>query len=334
MTSYIIRRILAIIPTLIAISFLSFAFIRLVPGDPATAMLGERATLESIARVKAEWGLDEPIIAQYVKWIGQVIQGNLGVSIMSHRSVLEELSIRLPATIEAIIFALILGITIGLLLGIIAALKHDTAADTAATLGALVGVSIPIYWLALILIFFFAVTLRILPPSGRLDAQLDVTRVTGFYTIDSLLMGRTDIFLDVLEHMILPSLVLSISVMPGIARLTRTSILEVMRQDYIRTARAKGLPQRKVILKHILRNALLPVITVIGGQVGGMLGGAILTEQVFSWTGMGSWTYRAITNRDYPVMQVAIMFSSIIYVLATLIVDISYGFIDPRVRFK
>ena len=334
MTTYIFRRILAIIPTLIAISFLSFAFIRLVPGDPATAMLGERATLESIERVKEEWGLNEPITAQYVRWVGQVFQGNLGISISSKLPVTDELATRLPATIEAIIFALILGITVGLFLGIIAALNRNTPVDTAATLGALTGVSIPIYWLALILIFFFGVTLKILPPSGRLDPQFTIPRVTGFYTIDSLVMGRTDIFLNVLEHMILPSLVLSISVMPGIARLTRTSILEVLRQDYIRTARAKGLPQRKVVLKHTMRNALLPVVTIIGGQVGGMLGGAILTEQVFSWTGMGSWTYRAITNRDYPVMQVAIMFSSFIYVLATMVVDISYAFIDPRIRFK
>ncbi len=334
MTTYIIRRILAIIPTLIAISFLSFAFIRMVPGDPATAMLGERATLESIERVKEEWGLNEPIPVQYVKWVQQVFQGNLGISISSKLPVIDELATRLPATIEAIIFALIIGITVGLFLGIVAALNRNTGIDTAATLGALVGVSIPIYWLALILIFFFGVTLRILPPSGRLDAQFTIPRMTGFYTIDSLLMGRTDIFLNVLEHMILPSIVLSISVMPGIARLTRTSILEVLRQDYVRTARAKGLPQRMVILKHTLRNALLPVVTVIGGQVGGMLGGAILTEQVFSWTGMGSWTYRAITLRDYPVMQVAIMFSSFVYVFATLIVDISYAFIDPRIRFK
>jgi len=334
MTTYIIRRILAVIPTLIAISFLSFAFIRLVPGDPASAMLGEKATKQSIERVKQEWGLDRPITEQYIKYMQQVLQGNLGISIMSHVPVVDELGYRLPATIEAIVFALILGITVGLALGIIAALRHNTLVDTAATLAALIGASIPIYWMALILIFFFAVDLRILPTSGRLDAQFTVTRVTGFYTIDSLLMGRPDIFVNVLQHMVLPSIVLSISIMPGLARLTRTSILEVMRQDYIRTARAKGLPARTVILKHILRNALLPVITAIGGTIGGMLGGAILTEQVFSWTGMGSWTYRAISNRDYPVMQIAIMYSAFIYVFATMIVDISYAFIDPRIRFK
>lgn len=334
MTTYIIRRILAVIPTLIIISFVSFAFIRLVPGDPASAMLGEKATKESIERVKAAWGLDRPITEQYVKYVQQVLRGDLGVSIMSHMPVIDELGYRLPATIEAIVFALVIGITVGLSLGIIAALRHNTLVDTGATLGALVGASIPIYWLALILIYLFAVSLKILPTSGRIDAEFTVTRVTGFYTIDSLLMGRTDIFLNVLEHMVLPSIVLSISIMPGLARLTRTSILEVMRQDYVRTARAKGLPQRAVILKHILRNALLPVVTAIGGTIGGMLGGAILTEQVFSWTGMGSWTYRAISNRDYPVMQITIMYSAFIYVFATLVVDVSYAFIDPRIRFK
>ena len=334
MTTYIIRRVLAVIPTLFIISFVSFAFIRMVPGVPATAMLGEKATKESIDRVKEAWGLDRPITEQYIKYLEQVLQGNLGISIMSHMPVVDELAYRLPATIEAIIFALFIGVSVGLALGIVAALRHNTPVDTGATLGALIGVSIPIYWLALMLIYLFAVNLKILPTSGRLDAQFTIPRVTGFYTIDSLIMGRLDIFGNVIHHMILPSIVLSISVMPGIARLTRTSILEVMRQDYIRTARAKGLPARKVMLKHTLRNALLPVVTAIGMTIGGMLGGAILTEQIFSWTGMGSWTYRAISNRDYPVMQITIMFSAFIYVFATLIVDISYAFIDPRIRFK
>jgi peptide/nickel transport system permease protein len=333
MSTYILRRVLAVIPTLFAISFLSFAFIRMVPGDPVTALIGERASLEDIARVKAEWGLDQPIIVQYVQYMAQVVRGNLGTSVMSRMPVISEIAYRLPATIEAIVFALMIGISTGIVLGIIAALNHNKPVDTVATLGALTGVSIPVFWLALILIYVFGVYLRVLPPSGRLDAQYTITQVTGFYTIDSLLMGRPDMFLNVLQHMILPSIVLSVTVMPGIARLTRTSILEVLRQDYIRTARAKGLPRHKVIFKHTLRNALLPVVTVVGLQIGGLLGGAILTESIFSWTGMGSWTYKAITNRDYPVMQASIMYSAFIYVFATLLVDISYAFIDPRIRY-
>jgi len=191
-----------------------------------------------------------------------------------------------------------------------------------------------VFWLALILIYFFGVNLKILPPGARVDADITITRYTGFYLIDSLIMGRTDYFLNALKHLVLPSFVLSTTVMPQIMRLTRASMLEVLRTDYIRTARAKGLNQRLVVIKHALRNALLPVVTVIGLQIGGLLGGAILTENAFSWTGMGSWFYGSITTRDYPVLQTAILFNATIFVIMTMLVDISYAFIDPRIRYK
>ena len=334
MTTYIIRRILIVIPIIIGVSFLSFFFVRLIPGDPIVTMLGERARPQDIVEYKAQMGLDQPIYIQYFRYVEQVFKGNLGNSIVTRVPVAKDVSYRLPATIEAITFALIIGILLGVGMGILAALKRNTLIDTGATLVALTGVSMPIFWLALIVIYLFAVDLRILPPGARLDANLTIKQVTGFYTIDSLLMGRLDIFWNVIKHMIMPSLVLSTTVMPGIMRLTRASVLEVLQKDYIRTARAKGLKMSKVILKHTLRNALLPVITIIGLQISGLLGGAILTENAFSWTGMGQWFYSAIIGRDYPVIQTAIMLNAIIFVIMTMLVDISYAFIDPRIRYK
>ena len=334
MATYIIRRVLIVIPTLFAVSILSFAFVRLIPGDPATVMLGERARAEDVEKFKEQMGLNQPIYMQYIRYIGQVFQGNLGTSIVTRVPVMDQLAYRLPATIEAIFFALIIGITVGVATGIIAALNRNSLVDTFANLVALTGVSIPIFWLALIMIYFFAVYLKIVPPGGRIAAEITVDRITGFYLIDTLLMGRLDYFASALRHMILPAVVLSTTVMPQIMRLTRTSMLEVLRADYIRTARAKGLSQGAVIFKHTLRNALLPVITVIGLQIGGLLGGAILTENAFSWTGMGSWFYGAISSRDYPVLQTAIMFNAIIFVVMTMLVDISFAFIDPRIRYR
>lgn len=331
---YIVRRLLTLIPTLIAISFLSFVFVRLIPGDPAVIMLGERARKEDVEKYKEQMGLNQPILVQYVRYVEQVFQGNLGNSIVNRVSVTSQLSYRLPATIEAIFGALFLGIIIGVAMGVIAAIKRNTPIDTLASLIALTGVSMPVFWLALILIYLFGVNLKILPPGARVDASINITPVTGFYLIDSLLMGRLDYFLNVVKHLILPSFVLSLTIMPQIMRLTRASMLEVMRTDYIRTARAKGLNNRSVLLKHALRNAMLPVITVIGLQIGGLLGGAILIETAFSWTGMGSWFYGAISGRDYPVIQTAIMFNAFIFIGATLLVDISYALIDPRIRLQ
>ncbi len=334
MTTYIIRRILAVIPTLFAVSVLSFVFIRLIPGNPVTIMLGERARPEDIQQYKEQMGLDQPIYVQYIKYLNRSLQGNFGKSIITRVPVIDQLAYRLPATVEAILFSLLLGITVGVVAGVVAALRRNSLVDTGANVLALAGVSIPIFWLALIMIYLFGVEFKILPPGGRIDAEITITRVTGFYLIDSLLMGRLDYFGNALKHMILPAMVLSTTVMPSIMRLTRASMLEVLRSDYVRTARAKGLRHNSVVFKHALRNALLPVITVIGLQMGGLLGGAILTETAFSWTGMGSWYYGAISGRDYPVMQAAIMFNATVFIIMTMLVDISYAFIDPRIRYR
>lgn len=333
MGTYILRRVILVVPTLFFVSCLSFALIRLIPGDPALIMLGDRAPRAEVEKYKEQMGLNQPIYVQYLRFIRQCIRGDLGKSIVTRVPVIYELGYRLPATIEAIIVALMVGVSVGVSMGVLAAVMRNTLPDTIANLTALLGVAMPVFWLALALIYLFGVYLRVLPPGGRISAEIVIPRISGFYLIDSLIAGRTDWFLDALKHMVLPSLVLSTTVMPSIMRLTRASMLEV-RTDYIRTSRAKGLTRIVVIFKHALRNAQLPVITTIGLQIGGLLGGAILTENAFSWTGMGQWFFTAISRRDYPVLQTAIMFNATVFVIMTMLVDISYAFIDPRIRYK
>jgi peptide/nickel transport system permease protein len=316
------------------VSIVVFFLIRLIPGDPVVVMLGEKASPEDIARVREEMGFNRPIPVQYLEYMRQLLRGDLGTSIINRTKVTAELAYRLPATIEMIFGALIIGIVMGVSIGIGSAVKRNSWFDVTGMVGALLGVSMPIFWLALILIYAFAVNTHILPPSGRIDVLFSVDRKTGFMLIDTLLMGDLRMFLNVLWHMILPAFVLSTVIMPILARMTRASMLEVLNQDYVRTARAKGLSERIVILLHALKNALLPVVTVIGGQLGGLLGGAILTETVFSWPGMGTWSYRAILSRDYPIVQGAVLVSALIYVFVNLGVDILYSFIDPRVRYE
>jgi peptide/nickel transport system permease protein len=334
MTYYILRRLVGLIPVLLGVSIVVFALIRMIPGDPVIVMLGERARPEDIARVRADLGFDRPIYVQYLEWIGRILQGDLGKSIINRTEVMAELRVRLAATLELVIFGLIIGIIVGVGIGIISALRRGTWIDLTATIGALLGVSMPIYWLALIAIYALAVNHQIFPPSARIDATLKVDRVTGFMLIDTLLMGNWKLFSNAVWHLILPAVVLSTAVMPILARLTRASMLEVLRQDYVRTAEAKGLNQRVVVIRHALKNALLPIVTVIGLQLGGLLGGALLTETIFSWPGMGQWTYRAILSRDYPIVQGAVLVSATIYVVVNLLVDISYAYLDPRIRFQ
>jgi peptide/nickel transport system permease protein len=327
------RRLLALIPVLLGVSLLVFSLIRMIPGDPVTVMLGERARVEDIERVREEMGFNRPIYIQYLEWMGRVLRGDLGTSIINRTPVMRELKQRLPATIEIVIVAMLIGVTAGVGVGILSAIKRNSWLDIASMFGALVGVSMPIYWLALVLIYALAVNRQVFPPSARLDVELTVVRRTGFMLVDTLLMGDSRLFLNAVWHLILPSAVLSTVIMPILARLTRSSMLEVLRQDYVRTARAKGLRERVVIIRHALKNALLPVVTVIGLQLGGLLGGALLTETIFSWPGMGLWTYRAILSRDYPIVQGAVLISATIYVFVNLIVDISYAYLDPRIRY-
>lgn len=334
MTQYILRRLVSLIPVLLGVSIVVFALIRFIPGDPVIVMLGERARPEDVERVRAELGFDQPIYIQYLEWMGRVLQGDLGKSIINRTDVMVELRTRLTATIELVIFGLLIGMIVGISIGIISALRRGSWIDLTATMGALVGVSMPIYWLALIAIYALAVNRQIFPPSARLDATMSVDRVTGFMLIDTLLAGDFEAFGNAVWHLILPAVILSTTVMPILARLTRASMLEVMRQDYVRTAEAKGLQERTVVARHALKNALLPIVTVVGLQLGGLLGGALLTETIFSWPGMGQWTYRAILSRDYPIVQGAVLVSATIYVVVNLLVDISYAYLDPRIRFQ
>jgi peptide/nickel transport system permease protein len=332
-TRYIIRRILGLIPVLLGITALVFFLIRMIPGDPVVVMLGDKASAEDVERVREQMGLNEPLYIQYFSYMKQLLRGDLGQSIINHTTIVSELRYRLPATIEMILGALVFGVFVGISVGVISAIRRNSWFDIVGMIGALLGVSMPIFWLALILIYALAVNNKILPPSARLDVQLYVQRRTGFMLIDTLLMGDVYAFFNAVWHMILPSFVLSTVIMPGLARITRASMLEVLRQDYVRTARAKGLIEQVVVVQHALKNALLPIVTVVGGWLAGLLGGAILTETVFSWPGMGTWTYRAILSRDYPIVQGSVLVSATIYVFVNLAVDILYAFIDPRIRY-
>ncbi len=334
MTNYIIRRLIGLIPVLLGISFLVFFLIRLIPGDPAVVMLGERARAEDVERVREDLGLNKPAWEQYISFMGQLLQGNLGKSIIHHTQVVDELKYRLPATIEMVVWALLLGALVGVSVGVVSAVKRNSIFDVVGMIGALLGVSMPIFWLALILIYALAVNAKILPPSGRINVELFVDRRTGFMLLDTLLIGDFQATLNVFWHLILPVFVLSTVIMPPLARITRACMLDVLNQDYVRTARAKGLVERVIVIKHALKNALLPVITVIGGQLGGLLGGAILTETIFSWPGMGTWTYQAILSRDYPIVQASVLVSATIYVFVNLAVDILYAVLDPRIRYN
>ncbi|MBX3050315.1 MAG: ABC transporter permease [Caldilineaceae bacterium] len=334
MAQYIARRLISLIPVLLGVSIVVFSLIRLIPGDPVIIMLGEKARVEDIERVREEMGFNRPITVQYVEWMGKILRGDLGKSIINRTSVMGELKTRLAATIEMVVAGMILGMIVGIAIGILSALRRNTWLDVVSTFGALLGVSMPIYWLALILIYAFAVNRQIFPPSARLDVAFTLERHTGFMLIDTLLDGDMALFRNAVWHLLLPSIVLSTVIMPILARLTRASMLEVLQQDYVRTARAKGLANRIVVIRHALKNALLPIVTVLGLQLGGLLGGALLTETIFSWPGMGLWTYRAIQGRDYPIVQGAVLVSATIYVFVNLLVDISYAYLDPRIRYS
>lgn len=333
MLRYIIRRFLTIIPVLFGVSILVFSFIRLIPGDPATVMLGERATPESVARVRHQLGLDRPVYEQYLIYVSNVLRGDLGTSVLRQEPVTRELVRRFPATIELSLGAILFAILIGIPSGILSAVRRGSWIDSLSMLMALTGVSMPIFWLGLMLSFVFAVILHWLPTSGRLTATMEYQPLTNLVILDSFLKANPTLLVDGLRHLILPAVALGTIPMAIIARMTRSAMLETLGQDYIRTAHAKGLHERVVILRHALRNALLPVITVIGLQVGILLAGAILTETIFAWPGIGRWIVEAIYARDYPIVQGATLFIASIFVLVNLTVDILYALVDPRIHY-
>ncbi len=333
MGRYAVKRFLTIVPVLIGISLIVFSFIHLIPGDPAVTMLGERATPQRVAEVRAQLGLDQPLYVQYSIYVGKIVRGDFGASILRGDPVLRDLVRRFPATVELAISAILIAISVGIPMGIISAVWRNSFFDGFSRLVALTGVSMPIFWLGLMLAWFFGVMLGWLPTGFRLGTDVTLVSITNFYVLDSLLTKNPAALASSLRHLILPAVALSTIPMAVIARMTRASLLEVLSQEYIRTAEAKGLPQRAVILRHAMRNAVLPVMTVTGLQVGRLLAGAILTETIFSWPGIGLWIYESIQARDYPIVQGATLFIATIFVMVNLITDVLYATVDPRIKY-
>jgi peptide/nickel transport system permease protein len=331
---YIVRRLLAAIPVLFGLSIILFAFIHLLPGDPAAALLGQHATPELTAHIREQLGLDKPLWQQYVDYMGQVLHGDLGKSIINNRPIVQEFLIRFPGTIELTLGALLFAVGLGIPLGRFAARHVQGFGDGLVTVISLLGVSIPIFVLGLSLQYVFGVQLKILPTSGRLDPRIDIPSVTNFMLIDTLLAGNWNAFVSAVQHLVLPAIALGSIPLAIITRITRASVLDVSNEDYVRTARAKGLRERRVEGRHIMRNAWLPVVTVIGLQVGGLLAGAVITETVFSWNGVGRWTVEAIQDHDYFVVQSTILIFALIFLAVNLVVDIGYAFLNPRIRYS
>lgn len=333
MAKYIVKRLLMLIPVLFGVSIIVFFLLRICAPDPAPVVLGQHATEQSINEWRAANGLDKPVIIQYVDFIKGAVTGDFGTSYYTKKPVLEEIAARFPATLEIAIFAIIIASVFGIAIGVLAAVKKNSIADNASMILSLVGVSIPIFWLGILLIILFVKVLGWLPASGRIDPMLRPDSVTGLYLIDTLATGNFTAFKDALWHMILPGCTLALYTLAIISRMTRSSMLDTLNQDYIRTARSKGLGEGRVIVKHGLRNALMPIVTVIGLQFGALLGGAVLTETVFAWPGIGSYTVDCITKSDFPVIQAVVLIIATIFVLMNLIVDIIYAFLDPRIKY-
>lgn len=324
-------------------------FQRLIPGDPAVAMLGEHAAQENVERIREQLGLNRPVFldrealnegdfagfvdSQFIRYIGRLVQGDLGNSIHRRIPVAETLALRFPATVELALLSMLVAVTIGIPVGIASAARRNSILDSVTMVGSLVGVSMPIFWLGLMEIMLFAVFLQWLPSGGRVSPAIELEAVTNFYIIDSLLAGNLEALVDALKHLAMPVVALATIPMAIIARMTRSSMLDVLQEDYIRTAHAKGVREGLVLFKHALKNAFLPVITIIGIQTGSLLAGAVLTETIFSWPGIGKWVYDAILGRDYPIVQGGTLVIALVFVAANLIVDISYAVLDPRIRY-
>jgi peptide/nickel transport system permease protein len=333
MFRYIVRRILEAIPVLIGASIAVFMLVHLIPGGPEVALLGERGSPENVAALRARLGLDRPLPEQYLIYVGNILRGDLGRSVAGNIPIADELRQRFPATAELSIFALVLAVLIGVPLGVISAVKRGSWVDTGTMLGSLIGVSMPIFWLGLLLLWFFGVELKLLPFIGRLSPNVTIENITGLYTLDAILTGNWSALGDAFKHLILPSVTLSTIPIAIIARITRSAMLEVLNMDYIRTARAKGLREGSVIRRHALRNALLPVVTVIGLQLGSLLAGAVLTETIFAWPGIGRWLFNSIQGRDYAIVQSVTLVITFIFVTVNMLVDLSYAWLNPRIRY-
>ncbi len=326
------RRIIGAVPVLIGMSFLVFLLMQLAPGDPVTLLLGEDAEPHEIEEVTREWGLDQPIIVQYWQFVTQAVQGNFGESMRYGESVTQLVAERLPATVELALASLLVAVIISLPIGVYSAIKHNSLWDHSGMTLALVGISLPNFWLGIMLIFFLGGQLNLLPVAGRLTYGVNVPEVTQLVLLDALIARDLAAFWDAVKHILLPAITLGTSFAAIITRISRSSVLEVIRQDYITTARAKGLSERTVIWKHTLRNALITIITILGLQLGALLSGSVITETVFSWPGIGSLLIQAITTRDYKLAQGVIFFFAMVYFFVNLMVDLLYTWVDPRIR--
>lgn len=334
MGSYIFKRLIVLIPVLLGMTIIVFSIIHAIPGDPADTILGEKATEQSKQALREQLGLDRPWLEQYFAYLGDLLTGDLGSSIRTKEPISQEIGPYLAATMELTVASMLFAIVIGVNAGIISAWRHNSWFDYICMIIALVGVSMPIFWLGLMEQWIFANELHWLPSIGRVNVREPLEAVTGFYVIDAIISGQTAQLWTVIKHLILPSVALGTIPMAVIARMTRSSMLEVMQSDYIRTAKAKGLSQFYVVYRHGLKNAFIPVLTVIGLQTGALLGGAVLTETIFAWPGVGRYIYEAISNRDYPVIQSGILIIAIIFVVINLLVDLMYALFDPRIQYK
>ena len=334
MLAYIIRRVLILIPTLLGVSIIVFTMLHLTPGDPAELLLGERATDQALAEMREYLGLNEPFHVQYGMFLKRLLKGDLGETIWTRQKVWVEIQHRFPATIELAVCALFISCILGVVFGIISATKQYSLFDYLSMLGALVGVSMPIFWLGLVFMLIFSLNLGWLPMSGRLSVDVDLEIITNFYILDAVITRNWPALRDALWHLIMPAVTLSTIPTAIVARMTRSAMLEVLRQDYIKTAKAKGLSQFTVIFKHALRNALIPVVTTIGLQFGVLLGGAILTESIFAWPGVGKWMYDAVMQRDYMVIQGGVLLIATLFVVINLCVDVLYAIINPRISVQ
>ncbi|MFW6180170.1 MAG: ABC transporter permease [Spirochaetota bacterium] len=331
---YVLKRLILLVPVLLGVSIISFSLIHLAPGDPARTIAGERASAQTVQAIREKYGLDKPLAVQYWVWLKNVARGDFGRSIVSNQRVSREIMDRFPNTVELTFFAMGIAVVVGFFAGVVSASRQYSALDYTTMGIALFGVSMPVFWLGIMLMMVFSVFLRWLPIGGRIDTLISFQRITGLYLLDSLLTLNGKAFLSVLRHLVLPSVALATIPMATIARVTRSSMLEVLRQDFIRTERAKGLSERAVIYKHAARNALLPVVTVIGLNFGLLLAGAILTETIFAWPGIGRYVVNAVRMRDYPAVQGCVLFFAFMFVMVNLVTDLVYAFIDPRIKYR
>ncbi len=327
------RRIVGSIPVIVGISFLIFLLMHIAPGDPVSLLLGDDATPADVERTRHEWGLDKPLLVQYWDFLSRAVTGDFGRSLKFNESVMKLIGERLPATLELAFASLCVAITIAVPLGVYSAIKHNSFLDHAGMSVALIGVSLPNFWLGIMLIYFLGGQLNLLPVAGRIEYGIEVKTITRLYLLDSLITGNFPAFWSALQHLLMPAFTLGSALAAIVTRISRSSVLEVMRQDYVTTARAKGLSERTVIWRHILRNALITIVTILGLQLGALLSGSVITETVFSYPGIGDLLIQSISARDYKLTQVLILMFAVTYFVVNLLVDLLYSWIDPRITF-